>query len=151
MADVHSPEQRRFNMSRVRGSDTKPELTIRRGLHARGVRFRLHRRDLPGRPDIVLPRKKVALFVHGCFWHGHDCALFKAPATRRDFWREKIASTRLRDMAAVEALGGLGWRVGIVWECSLRNAGRLSLENLLDQLVDFIAGSEQLIEVRGDQ
>jgi len=151
MADVHSPEQRSFNMSRVRGSDTKPELIIRRGLHARGLRFRLHRRDLPGCPDIVLPTKKVALFVHGCFWHGHDCRLFKTPATRPDFWRGKIAANRLRDTAAVEALGGLGWRVGIVWECALRNAGRLSPENLLDQLIDFIAGSELLIEIRGGQ
>lgn len=149
MADVLTPELRRLNMSRVRGKDTKPEMLVRRGLHARGLRFRLQRRDLPGRPDIVLPSKQVALFVHGCFWHGHDCPLFRMPATRQDFWRGKITANRLRDAAAVEALSDLGWRVAIVWECALRGVGRLSHENLLDRLVDFIAGSELLIEIRG--
>lgn len=149
MADVLAPELRRLNMSRVRGRDTKPEMLIRRGLHARGLRFRLHRRDLPGCPDIVLPSSNAVLFVHGCFWHGHDCPLFKMPATRPDFWRGKIAKNRLRDAAAVEALGGLGWRVGIVWECALRGPGRLLPEILLNRLVDFIAGSELLVEFRG--
>lgn len=151
MADVLTPELRRLNMSRVRGRDTKPEMLIRRGLHARGLRFRLHRRDLPGRPDIVLPSRKVVVFVHGCFWHGHDCPLFQMPATRPDFWREKIAANRLRDTASVEALSDLGWRIGIVWECTLRGAGRLAHDNLLDRLMDFIAGSELLIEIRGGQ
>lgn len=151
MADVLTPELRRLNMSRIRGRDTKPEMLIRRGLHARGLRFRLHSRDLPGRPDIVLPSRKAVLFVHGCFWHGHDCPLFRMPATRPDFWREKIAANRLRDAAAVAALSGLGWRVGVVWECALRGAGRLSPEILLDRLVEFIAGTELLIEIRGER
>lgn len=151
MADVLTPELRRLNMSRIRGRDTKPEMLIRRGLHARGLRFRLHRRDLPGRPDIVLPSRKAVLFVHGCFWHGHDCPLFRMPATRPDFWREKIAANRLRDAAAVAALSGLGWRVSVVWECALRGAGRLSPEILLDRLVEFIAGTEPLIEIRGEK
>ncbi|WP_081873362.1 very short patch repair endonuclease [Sphingobium chlorophenolicum] len=151
MADVLTPELRRLNMSRVRGRDTKPEMIIRRGLHARGLRFRLHRRDLPGRPDIVLPSRKTVLFIHGCFWHGHDCPLFRMPATRPDFWRQKITANRLRDATAVTALGGLGWRVGVVWECALRGARRLSTEILLDRLVDFIAGSELLIEIRGER
>jgi DNA mismatch endonuclease (patch repair protein) len=141
MVDVLTPELRRLNMSLVRGRDTKPEMLIRRGLHARGLRFRLHRRDLPGRPDIVLPSRKAVFFVHGCFWHGHDCPLFRMPATRPDFWREKIAANGLRDAAAVTALGGLGWRVGVVWECALRGVERLSPDILLDRLVDFIAGS----------
>lgn len=150
MADVLTPELRRLNMSRVRGRDTKPEMQIRRGLHARGLRFRLQRRDLPGRPDIVLCSRKVALFVHGCFWHGHDCPLFRMPATRPDFWRQKINANRLRDAAAVQALCGMGWRVGIIWECALRGSGRYPIESLLDQLLTFIAGSEELIEIRGN-
>lgn len=150
MADVHTPELRRLNMSRVKGRDTKPEMLIRRGLHARGLRFRLHRRDLPGRPDIVLPSRKAVLLVHGCFWHGHDCPLFTVPATRPDFWRGKIAGNRLRDSATVTALGGLGWRVGVIWECALRGPGRLSPEILLDRLIDFIAGPELLIVIKGE-
>lgn len=149
MADVLSRELRRLNMKRVKGRNTKPELLIRSGLHARGLRFRLHRRDLPGCPDIVLPSRKVVIFVHGCFWHGHDCPLFKMPATRSDFWRQKIAANRLRDRAAILALGSLGWRVGVVWECSLRGVERLSNDVLLDRLIDFISGAEPVIEVKG--
>jgi DNA mismatch endonuclease, patch repair protein len=151
MADVLTPDLRRLNMSRVRGRDTKPEMLIRRGLHARGLRFRLHRRDLPGRPDIVLPSRNAVLFVHGCFWHGHNCPLFRMPATRPDFWRDKIEANGRRDAAAIAALGGLGWRVGVVWECALRGVGRLSPEILLDWLMDFIAGTQLLIEIRGER
>jgi len=150
MADVLTPELRRLNMSRVRGSNTKPEMLIRRGLHARGLRFRLQRRDLPGRPDIVLPSKKVALFVHGCFWHGHDCHLFRLPATHADFWREKIATNRQRDASTVQKLRNLEWRVGIVWECALRGTGRVPAQVVLDQLAGFIAGSDVQIEIRGE-
>lgn len=149
MADVHTPEMRSLNMSRVRGRDTKPEMIIRRGLHARGLRFRLQRRDLPGRPDIVLPSRKVALFVHGCFWHGHDCHLFRMPATRSEFWSGKIATNAQRDAAAAEVLTGMGWRVGIVWECAIRGPGRLAPEELIDWIVRFVAGSAQQVEIRG--
>jgi len=149
MADVLTPELRRLNMSRVRGKNTKPEMLVRRGLHARGFRFRLQRRDLPGRPDIILPSRKVALFVHGCFWHGHDCRLFQMPATRPDFWRGKITANKRRDTAAVHDLGNLGWRVGIVWECALRGNRRLSSQVVFDQLVDFITGSDLQIVIRG--
>src|ERR1700710_434307 len=90
--DVHSPEVRSHNMSRIRGRDTKPEMLIRRGLHARGFRFRLHARDLPGRPDLVFPKRSAAVLVHGCFWHGHDCPMFHLPATRPEFWQAKINS-----------------------------------------------------------
>jgi len=149
MADVHTPEQRSLNMSRVRGRDTKPEMIIRRGLHARGLRFRLQRRDLPGRPDIVLPSRKVALFVHGCFWHGHDCHLFRMPATRPEFWSGKIAMNTMRDAAAAEVLTGMGWRVGIVWECATRGSGRLAPDVLMERIVRFVAGSAQQVEIRG--
>lgn len=107
-------------MSGIRGKDTKPELTIRRGLHALGFRYRLHARELPGRPDLVLAKYRAAIFVHGCFWHGHNCPLFKWPAARKDFWREKIEGNVARDERAVAALLASGWRVAIVWECLLR-------------------------------
>ena len=138
MVDVLTPEQRRHNMSRVRNKDTRPELLLRRGLHGRGLRFRLQRRDLPGRPDLVFPRHRVCLFVHGCFWHGHDCPLFRVPATREEFWRTKIEGNQRRDKLAVAALLNSGWRVMVIWECATRGPGRLPTEELLDRSIKFI-------------
>src|SRR5262245_13588963 len=104
MNDVHTPEVRSYNMSRVRGRDTRPEMLIRRGLHARGYRFRLHARELPGRPDLIFPARRAVLFVHGCFWHGHSCPMFRLPLSRQEFWAAKIEANRVRDARAVEAL-----------------------------------------------
>lgn len=125
-------------MSRIKGRDTKPELLIRRGLHARGLRYRLNLPTLPGRPDLVFPRHRVTIMIHGCFWHGHDCPMFHMPSTRQEFWSKKIGATRIRDAKAHEALLALGWRVLTVWECSLRGPGRLPLESLLDTCADFV-------------
>ncbi len=108
VADRLTPEQRRLNMSRVRSKDTAPELLIRQLLHARGYRYRLHHRDLRGRPDVVLPKHQAAVFVNGCFWHGHGCSLFRMPATRPDFWATKIAANCARDAAARVSLRDLG-------------------------------------------
>jgi len=127
MADRITPEARSANMSRIRGKDTKPELAVRRMLHAMGYRFRLHRRDLPGTPDIVLPGRRKAIFVHGCFWHGHaGCRLAAKPATRPEFWADKIAKNQARDRRAVAKLRRLGWSVGTIWECGLRDPERLA-------------------------
>ena len=104
MTDVLTPQQRRLNMSRVRGRDTKPEMLIRRELHARGLRYRLHDRKLPGRPDLVFPKYRTALFVHGCFWHAHGCALSKLPVTRQEFWKQKLDGNGARDRKAIKAL-----------------------------------------------
>lgn len=121
MADKLSPTQRSTNMSRVHNKNTKPELQVRRVLHRAGYRFRLHRRDLPGSPDIVLPRWKTAIFVHGCFWHGHEgCRRSKLPATRAEFWEAKIERNQDRDRAAKAGLTALGYRVVTLWECELR-------------------------------
>ena len=139
MVDVLSEEQRRYNMSRIRARDTKPEMTIRRGLHARGFRFRLHVRELPGRPDVVFPRYNAAMFVNGCFWHGHRCEMFSWPRTRESFWREKIGRNRERDVSCLAALRNLGWRVLTVWECALKGPGRLNLDDLLDACAAFLA------------
>lgn len=107
-------------MAAVRGRDTGPELTLRRALHARGFRYRLNVSSLPGKPDLVLPARRTLLFVHGCFWHGHDCSLFVLPRTRREFWLQKIDRNQVRDRKNHEALSDAGWRIGTVWECSMR-------------------------------
>ena len=127
MTDVHSAAQRSFNMSRIGPRDTKPELIVRSIVHRMGFRFRLHRRDLPGKPDIVLPGRRLAVLVHGCFWHGHDCARgSRAPKQNRDYWVAKVAGNRARDVANREALAALGWRVETIWECELKDAAALS-------------------------
>lgn len=118
--DYLTPPQRSKLMSRIRGRDTKPELIVRSNLHRRGLRFRLHEKKFAGSPDIVFPRWKVALFVNGCFWHGHSgCKKAKLPSTRRQFWKEKIAATKRRDHAAKKTLSKLGWKVICCWTCEL--------------------------------
>jgi DNA mismatch endonuclease (patch repair protein) len=136
--DVLTPEQRQLNMSRIRGRDTKPEMVIRRGLHARGLRYRLHDRALPGRPDLVFPRYRLVVFLHGCFWHVHGCALSKLPATREEFWREKLEGNAVRDRGAIARLKASGWRVMVIWECGLRGIARLDEGTLLDSASSFI-------------
>lgn len=121
MADFLTPEERSERMSKIRGSDTRPELVVRRFLHSRGFRYRLHAEDLPGRPDVVLPRYRSVVFVHGCFWHAHSCQNGRVPESRSDFWKEKFRNNKLRDARNKRALRKLGWWVHIVWECSLRN------------------------------
>jgi DNA mismatch endonuclease (patch repair protein) len=118
--DIISPERRSELMSRISGKDTAIELTVRKGLHAIGFRYRLGGAGLPGRPDIVLPRYRAVVFVHGCFWHGHDCTLFRLPKTRPEFWAAKIAGNRERDARVKRQLRELGWRYFEVWECQLR-------------------------------
>ena len=126
MTDVFTPEERSAVMRRVKGKDTWPELKVRRALHRLCARFRLHRKDLPGAPDIVLPGRRLAIFVHGCFWHGHDCARgARVPKQNRDYWLGKVGRNRERDAANREALAALGWRVETIWECDLKDASVL--------------------------
>jgi DNA mismatch endonuclease (patch repair protein) len=126
-------------MSRVGRRDTNPEMVLRRLLHGAGFRYRVDVATLPGRPDIVFPSRKSVIFVHGCFWHGHDCSLFKVPKTRTEFWIAKISKNGERDRRAVQALHAKGWRVLTVWECALRGRGRLSTEGLLRACRAFLA------------
>lgn len=124
--DVYGPEKRSAVMRRVRGRDTRPELCVRRLIWRLGGRYRLNRADLPGKPDIVLASRRLAVFVHGCFWHGHDCARgARVPKANRDYWVGKVARNRTRDAAARERLAALGWRVETVWECELKDAPAL--------------------------
>lgn len=152
MADVLSPEQRKFNMSRIRGKDTKPEMLIRRGIHKRGLRYRLHDRALPGRPDLVFPKYRIVVFVHGCFWHAHGCSLFKLPKTREDFWKTKLLANVQRDHKATEMLISAGWRVLIIWECGLRSGARKNENATLDYIVSLIrqANGCALLEIAED-
>ena len=120
MADIWSEEKRSAVMARIRAKDTKPEKLLRSELHIRGWRFRLHRKDLPGKPDIVLPRYKTAVFVHGCFWHQHkDCIDGKVPKTRKEYWEEKFRRTAERDVTAQKELRKLGWKPVVLWECEI--------------------------------
>lgn len=121
MADIVDRETRSRMMSGIRGSDTKPELMLRKALHARGLRYRLHDKNLPGRPDLVFPRYNAVVFVHGCFWHRHSgCRFATSPSTRADFWNNKFRQNVFRDQCNQSALKSQGWRVGIVWECATR-------------------------------
>ena len=123
MADVHDKATRSYNMSRIKGKDTKPEMIVRSFLHANGFRYRLHVKDLSGKPDIVLPKYRTVIFVHGCFWHGHEgCKYFKLPGTRTEWWREKIGRNKENDKKATKALHKSGWTVISIWECRLKPA-----------------------------
>src|SRR5690606_10847832 len=119
MADIMTPAQRSERMSRIRGKDTKPELLVRRFLHREGFRYRLHARDLPGKPDLVLPKYRTVVFVNGCFWHGHSCQKQRVPGTNPDFWKSKVATNQARDKRTRRVLRRDGWRVVCVWECQL--------------------------------
>ena len=147
--DILTPQQRSFNMSRIRGRDTRPELIVRRGLHARGLRYRLQARELPGRPDLVLPRWRTVIFVHGCFWHGHACPMFRLPATRTAFWTAKIEATRRRDERNRLALAAADWRQLTIWECALRGPARSDPTSMLDACEGFLRGTEVAAELAG--
>ena len=148
MADVVDPATRSRMMSGIRGKNTKPELLIRKALHARGFRYRLHC-DLPGKPDICLPKHRAVIFVHGCFWHGHDCHLFKWPGTRPEFWRAKIERNRAVDAAAEEALAEAGWRVAVVWECAVKGRARRPLDQVADKLDLWIKSCAPALVIGG--
>ena len=125
--DVYSAEKRSAVMRRVKGKNTSPELVVRKALTALGARYRLHRADLPGNPDIVLPGRRLALFVHGCFWHGHDCPRGgRVPKQNQDYWVAKVARNRARDAVSHAALAAMGWRVETIWECELKDAAALT-------------------------
>lgn len=140
MSDVFDTAKRSEVMRAVKGRNTSPEVAVRRLVWRLGGRYRLHARNLPGSPDLVLPRRRLALFVHGCFWHGHDCARgARTPKANRDYWTAKLARNRARDAAALAALAGAGWRAEVVWECELREAA--ALETRIKAMLDFPAVS----------
>jgi DNA mismatch endonuclease, patch repair protein len=140
MADVHEPETRSYNMSQISGKDTKPEMIVRKFLHANGFRYRLHVKDLPGKPDLVLPKYNSVIFVHGCFWHAHEgCKFFKIPQTRTEWWREKLFGNKLRDEKRISELKDIGWNVIAVWECELKPEKK---EKTLIRIVEELENSK---------
>ena len=132
MVDVVSKKTRSRMMSGIRAKNTKPELLIRSGLHRRGFRYKLHYGDLPGKPDMVFPKYHAIILVNGCFWHGHDCNLFKWPSTRPEFWREKIRSNQVRDDRNLTAYVAQQWRTLVIWECALKGTGRREPEEIVE-------------------
>ena len=138
MVDTISPEHRSWNMSRIKGKDTKPELIVRSHLHKMGFRFRLHRKDLPGKPDIVLPKYRTVIFVHGCFWHQHDCKKRRAPQTNTHFWKEKLKKNKERDERDIKILGKMGIRTHVIWECEIKN------NSFLENTVRIVKGEKLL-------
>lgn len=150
MADIVDARTRSRMMRGIRGKDTRPEMLVRRALHARGLRYLLHHKDLPGAPDLVFPKYRAVVFVHGCFWHGHGCHMFRWPATRQEFWRNKITRNQETDARAVAALLGAGWRVGEVWECALRGRQRRPVGVIADRLALWLAGDAPRLQIPED-
>jgi DNA mismatch endonuclease (patch repair protein) len=136
MADVHTKEQRRFNMQQIRSSNTKPEMLVRQFLFAKGYRYKLHHKNLPGKPDIVLPKHNTIIFIQGCFWHGHaNCKYFTVPKTRTQWWTDKINTNKANDAKAIKALKKDGWKVIEIWECKLKPAKvKSTLQALIKKL-----------------
>jgi DNA mismatch endonuclease, patch repair protein len=149
MVDIVSREVRSRMMSGIRGKNTKPEMVIRKGLHRLGFRFRLHDKSLPGKPDIVLPRYRAVILIHGCFWHGHDCHLFKWPKSHTEFWKEKIDRNVEVDRCSEHSLLHIGWRQAIVWECSIKGRTRIPLDQILSSLEDWLKSESPQLEIKG--
>jgi DNA mismatch endonuclease (patch repair protein) len=149
MADIVPPATRSRMMAGIRGADTRPELILRSGLHRAGFRFRLHDRALPGCPDMVFVRRRAVLFAHGCFWHGHDCHLFRWPTTREAFWRAKIDRNRAVDARADAALAVAGWRRGVVWECALKGRTRLPEGEAVARCAAWLESDAATLDIRG--
>ena len=136
------------NMRAIRSKDTLPEMAVRSLIHSLGYRFRLHRRDLPGKPDLAFPARHKVIFVHGCFWHGHDCSLFRLPGTRQEFWRKKIGGNRTNDARVMKILQSEGWRIGIVWECAIRGAKK-DINRVACHLREWLHSGKPFMEEKG--
>ena len=150
MVDIVSAAKRSEMMAGIRGKNTKPEMTVRKLLHAAGFRFRLHDKQLPGKPDIVLPKWQTVIFVHGCFWHGHEnCRIFRLPKSRQDFWKSKITDNTGRDKVVRRALTEAGWKIVVIWECSMKGKGRLNSADLITALTNAVRHPMLLAEIRG--
>lgn len=138
MADVHSKEVRSYNMSRIKGKNTKPELLVRKFLFSQGIRYRLHDIKLPGKPDMVFPKYKTVLFIHGCFWHGHEgCKYYVVPKTRTDWWLAKIKGNKNKDAVSSVRLQQLEWKIIIIWECELKTGKTdITLQKILNEFIN---------------
>jgi DNA mismatch endonuclease (patch repair protein) len=149
MPDIVDPATRSRMMAGIRAKNTRPELAIRRALHRRGYRYVLHSPLVPGKPDLVFPARRAVIFVHGCFWHGHDCRYFKMPSTRPEFWGQKIRRNVARDVEVRELLKRQGWRHLTIWECATRGQGKDSVETVASQAAAWLEGTVLTAEIRG--
>jgi DNA mismatch endonuclease, patch repair protein len=147
MADIVSREARSRMMAGIRGKNTKPEIQIRRALFGKGFRYRLHTPALPGKPDIVFPKYRAVVFIHGCFWHCHSCTLFKWPQSNITFWKNKLEKNRTGDDLAEKRLRESGWRVAIVWECALKSRGPSTIEAVAEKLTNWLVSSQSKLVV----
>lgn len=151
MTDKVSPEVRSRIMASIKGKDTKPEMAIRRTLHALGFRYRLHARDLPGSPDMVLPKYKAVIMVNGCFWHGHDCHLCNRSESRSEYWEQKITRNRARDERSKTQLYELGWRVATIWECAIFGKTKKPIDNIGGLMASWIKSDTQEMIIEGNK
>lgn len=136
-------------MAGIKGKNTRAEMLVRGGLHRLGFRYQLHRKDLPGKPDLVFPKYKAVIFINGCFWHAHGCHLFKWPKSRKEFWREKINSNKVRDQENVIACSAMGWKVLVIWECSLKGKTRRKLEEVIQTTASWLQYDSSNAEIEG--
>ena len=150
MTDVHTTAVRSKNMSAIRPVDTKPEVRLRKALFARGFRYRKNVKSLPGKPDIVLPKYRAIIQVNGCFWHGHNCHLFKYPSTHQKFWFSKIQATKKRDAHNALKYHELSWRVLTIWECAMKGKTKLPLDQLISLVETWIVVGNDIIDITGD-
>lgn len=147
LVDIVDAVTRSRMMSGIKGKNTSPELIIRKALHARGFRFRIHTAHLPGKPDLILPKYKAAIFVHGCFWHGHNCRYFKTPKTRTEFWMSKIKKNKARDEIQIAKLNEDGWRTLIIWECAIRKMKSENSKTLIDMVAAWLSQNSTFHEL----
>ena len=149
MPDVVDSATRSRMMAGIRGKNTRPEILVRKALHAKGFRYRLHPRDVPGKPDMVFPRYRAAIFVNGCFWHGHDCALFRMPGTRTEFWEAKIERNQARDAHVRDQLRDSSWRTLTIWECALKGREAIGLTKVIADTTRWLRGGASHPDMRG--
>lgn len=147
--DVVDKQKRTAMMSGIRGKNTSGELLIRKALHARGFRYQLHRKDLPGKPDLVFPKFKALIFINGCFWHAHSCHLFKWPSTRPEFWRTKITQNHRRDQRNFQECIELGWKVLVIWECAFKGKTKRPLTEVVHTAENWLLYDSQSAEISG--
>lgn len=149
MTDIVDKKTRSRMMSGIRSKNTKPELLIRSQLHKMGFRFRIHVRELPGKPDIVLKKYNAVIMVNGCFWHHHNCDLFKWPKTRPDFWKKKIELNATRDVENIASLKSMGWRICTIWECAIKGRKKMELTDIINLTVSWLKSEDQTLEISG--
>lgn len=147
--DIVGKAKRSSMMAGIKGKNTLGEITIRKGLHALGFRYQLHRKDFPGKPDLVFPKHSAVIFVNGCFWHAHDCHLFKWPSTRIEFWKEKIGANKIRDERNIQACVAMDWKVLVIWECALKGKTRRNLNEVIHTAANWLLYDSQSAEISG--